>query len=172
MPRKPTKPKALQVAPNFDALVGAVRQVHEHSAAAASRAVNVRLTLRNWAIGCYIVEYEQNCADRAEYGAELLDRLADHLSRTGVNRTDVRELRRYLKFYAVNPQIRESVTPGLGADGKTLVTGLSFTHFGELIEIEDPLKIDSRLFVSKISAQNAQQGRSPAVPGGKAPRDE
>ena len=78
MPRKPGKPKVPQVALNFSALVEAVRQVHEHSAAAASRAVNVRLTLRNWAIGCYIVEYEQNCADRAEYGAELLDRLADH----------------------------------------------------------------------------------------------
>ncbi len=162
MPRKPRKPEALQGSLNFAALVEAVRQVHEDSMAAASRAVNVSLTLRNWAIGCYIREYEQNGADRAKYGEELLDRLADHLRRKGVNRADARELRRYRRFFAVYPQIRESVTPelrnglpaphllsrkiresatpGLGADGKTLVTRLSFTHLAELIEIDDPLK--------------------------------
>jgi len=39
--------------------VDAIRQVHEHSAAAANRAVNTTLTLRNWAIGAYIRTYEQ-----------------------------------------------------------------------------------------------------------------
>ena len=58
MPSKPSKPKARQSALNFATLVEAVRQVHEYSATAASRAVNASLTLRNWAIGCYIVEYE------------------------------------------------------------------------------------------------------------------
>jgi len=43
---------------DFDALVSAIRQVHEHLAAQAGKAVNISLTLRNWAIGCYIREYE------------------------------------------------------------------------------------------------------------------
>ncbi|BBO80432.1 hypothetical protein DSCO28_09980 [Desulfosarcina ovata subsp. sediminis] len=44
-------------------LVGAIRYVHTELAAQASRAVNVSLTLRNWMIGCYITEYEQNGAN-------------------------------------------------------------------------------------------------------------
>ena len=70
MLRKTGKPEAPRGSLNFAALVEAVRQVHEHSAAAASRAVNVSLTLRNWTIGCYIREYEQNSVDQAEYGGD------------------------------------------------------------------------------------------------------
>jgi len=40
MPRKSGKPPPPQGPLHFDALVEAVRQVHEHSAAMASRAVN------------------------------------------------------------------------------------------------------------------------------------
>lgn len=50
---------------SFSALVAAIRQAHEQCAAQATRAVNVGLTLRNWVIGWYIREYEQNGADRA-----------------------------------------------------------------------------------------------------------
>lgn len=38
----------------------------------AKSAVNQLMTLRNWAIGYYIVEYEQGGNDRAEYGTNLL----------------------------------------------------------------------------------------------------
>lgn len=162
MPRKPVKLKTASDAPNFAALVDAVRQVHEQSAAAASRAVNVSLTLRNWLIGWHIREYEQSGADRAEYGERLLERLAEALRLKGVSRVDIRELRRYRRFYMAYPHIRESltpelrrllparsadnrklresVTPALGADGKTLIARLSFTHLAELIELDDPLK--------------------------------
>ncbi len=83
---------------DFGSLVAAIRQVHEHCAAQAGKAVNINLTLRNWAIGCYIREYEQNGADRAEYGEKLLDRLADRLRQEGMSRVESRELRRYRQF--------------------------------------------------------------------------
>lgn len=35
-------------------------------------AVNQLMTLRNWVIGYYIVEYEQDGSDRAQYGSHLL----------------------------------------------------------------------------------------------------
>lgn len=88
MPRKPAKAKAPEHGLNFASLVEAVRQVHERSAAAATRAVNVSLTLRNWLIGCYIVEYQQHGADRAQYGERLVDRLAAELYRQGVPASD------------------------------------------------------------------------------------
>ena len=34
----------------------------------AVKTINQATTLRNWIIGCYIVEYEQNGSDRAKYG--------------------------------------------------------------------------------------------------------
>lgn len=43
---------------NFTALVKAIQRVHEESAAVVNRVVNTTLTLRNWFIGNYIVEYE------------------------------------------------------------------------------------------------------------------
>ena len=48
----------------------------------AVQAVNLRLTLRNWLIGHYIVEYEQHGSDRAQYGAKLLEQLAKDLRRS------------------------------------------------------------------------------------------
>ena len=64
---------------DFSALVAAIRQTHEYMAAQAGRAVNISLTLRNWMIGCYIREYEQNGADRATYGENLLSSLSQRL---------------------------------------------------------------------------------------------
>ena len=57
---------------NFAGLVAAIRQVHEHCASQAGKAINVSLTLRNWVIGYYILEYEQRGGDRADYGERLL----------------------------------------------------------------------------------------------------
>ena len=73
---------------DFTALVDAIRQVHEHSAATVSRVVNTSLTLRNWTIGAYIHHYELNGADRAEYGEGLIDRLAAALGRASVTACD------------------------------------------------------------------------------------
>ena len=36
----------------------------------AARSVNIGLVVRNWLFGWYIVEYQQNGADRAEYGEQ------------------------------------------------------------------------------------------------------
>jgi len=147
----------------FPELAKAIGQVHFDLANQASRAVNVSLTLRNWMIGYYIEEYERSGADRAEYGERLMDRLAETLSGQGLPRCERRELYRYRTFYLTYPriveslppqfsglikipdstmkdQIVESVTPQLHPKGSVLITQLSFTHFSELIEIEDEIK--------------------------------
>ena len=94
MPRKTTRSITLKRKLDFTRLVDAVRQVCERSAAVASRAVNVSLTLRNWLVGFYIVEYEQNGTDRAKYGERLLENLSAALGEKGVSRAEERELRR------------------------------------------------------------------------------
>ena len=149
----------------FANLVQQIQQTHAELTAQAGKAVNVSLTLRNWLIGFYIAEYEQQGKDRAEYGAKLLGRLANELERLKIPRSDQRELRRYRLFYQTYPQIRESLTPELtrripllanlgGADsqiapqstnqtktlGSKLISQLSFTHIAELLRIDDPIK--------------------------------
>lgn len=79
---------------SFRVLVDSIRHAHEHCAASVSRTINTTLTLRNWAIGAYIREYEQNVADRARYGDALIERLAERLMGEGLERMEERELRR------------------------------------------------------------------------------
>src|SRR6185369_2414512 len=109
---KPATRKKSRVTPlTFETLVGSIRGVHEEMAAHAGRAVNATITLRNWLIGYYIVEYEFKGLDRARYGERLLGRLSIKLQAIGVARSEERELRRYRRFYFLYPQIRESLTP-------------------------------------------------------------
>ena len=110
----------------------------------------------------HIEEYERRGVDRQQYGEKLLDRLAESLIQKGVSRDDRRELYRYRQFYLTYPQIRESLPPQSAAqlggtalgltggnrivesttpqscvDAQTLLARLSFTHFVELIAVED-----------------------------------
>jgi len=103
---------------NFGKLVSVIRQVHEELAAQAGRAINISLTLRNWAIGCYIREYEQNGADRAEYGAQLLEYLGQELQKTLDNAYTARYLRLCRQLYTTYPHIRKSLISKFGPLGK------------------------------------------------------
>jgi predicted nuclease of restriction endonuclease-like (RecB) superfamily len=69
-------------------------------------AINTHLTVRNWLIGFYIVEYEQDGEDHAEYGAKLLQNLADGFNENGLS---YRNLRLYRQFYLVYPQIHKFI---------------------------------------------------------------
>jgi DUF1016 N-terminal domain len=89
----------------FDHLVDSIRQVHKQLVSQAGRAVNISLTLRNWVIGCYIREYEQNGADRARYGDRLLEALSERLTETEMKGIAPRSLRLYRQFYLTYPQI-------------------------------------------------------------------
>ena len=76
---------------DFNKLVLSIREIHKELQAQAGRAVNISLTIRNWLIGCYIQEYEQNGSDRAQYGKRLLDCLAEQLKPYKISRTEARE---------------------------------------------------------------------------------
>ncbi len=105
---------------NFDGLVAAIERTHSALAEQASKAVNVSLTLRNWFIGYYIQEYEQSGTDRAAYGEQMLESLAERLQSGGLKRVEARELRRFRQFYLAYPQIREAASPELAGGPTTL----------------------------------------------------
>ena len=91
----------------FEILAERVKDVHNATSSVAKGAVNQLLTIRNWAIGCYIVEYEQEGCDRAKYGARLLQNLADKLSIKGLDRSMLNICR---LFYIRYPQICATVS--------------------------------------------------------------
>ena len=71
---------------NFDSLVQNAGKVHNVTSSAAKTAVNQMLTIRNWAIGYYIIEFEQNGKDRSKYGSHLLENLSQKLNIKGLGR--------------------------------------------------------------------------------------
>jgi len=147
-------------------LVASIKQVHKQFFTQAAKAVNVSLTLRNWVIGLYILEYEQEGIDRAKYGARILERLAAVLHKELDRCYTDRYLRLCRQFYETYPEIRKSLISkfglmqkwkspisGLTKTSRTsavkntilipageLVGKLSFTHFVELLKCDAPLK--------------------------------
>ena len=91
---------------DFEALVKHINTIQNTLQAQAAHAVNLALTSRNWLMGCYIVEFEQNGEDHAAYGEQLLKKLEQRLNTKGLNERRFREFRR---LYLVYPQLKEQV---------------------------------------------------------------
>jgi predicted nuclease of restriction endonuclease-like (RecB) superfamily len=87
---------------DFKSLIEAITQTHQVLQQQSVKAVNVRITVRNWLIGCYIVEFEQRGKDRAKYKSKLLEKLAKGINIKGLTSP---ELSRCRQFYQVYPEI-------------------------------------------------------------------
>lgn len=150
----------------FEILAERVKDVHNATSSVAKGAVNQLLTIRNWAIGCYIVEYEQEGCDRAKYGARLLQNLADELSIKGLDRQLLNACRMFYVKYppicatvshklqgidyfpenlvVIKKKIREAICETVSRKFQTppelLVSRLSFSHIKEIMTIDDPME--------------------------------
>lgn len=131
----------------FKTLISAIQRTHEHLIAQASRAVNLSLTLRNWMIGYYIREYEQNGLDRAEYGAQVFERLAGFLQNELDRCYTGRYLRLCRQFYITYPQIRKSLISESGFQiiGKSLIS--EFTQSSPLTSVEVVQSLPPQLMI-------------------------
>ncbi|MFN3379000.1 MAG: DUF1016 N-terminal domain-containing protein, partial [Runella zeae] len=111
---------------------------------------NQQLVIRNWLIGFYIVEFEQNGHDHAQYGQSLLENISKSLQNKGLKGFARRSLNEYRLFYLAYPQIwqplaaqlqltdSELLNPKLAPEN--LLSHFSFRHFTALMRIKDPLK--------------------------------
>ena len=109
-PAKATTPKPAAVrSMDYGHLVTAIQSTSEQAVHRAAVAVNQWLVLRNWTVGAYLVEYEQNGSDRAKYGAKLLKRLAGDLAKKGVKGLGVSNLERCRACFWVYPQCAELI---------------------------------------------------------------
>lgn len=145
--------------PTFDELSASVIQTHQTAQAGAIRAVNQMATLRNWLIGCYIVEYEQKGCDRAKYGDRLLKRLEESVNTKGLNLTLFKNSRRFYLLYpqigvlfGKSPTLSDFLESGQSNNVKSpmvsdefitspqnILSKLSFSHIIEIMTQDDPL---------------------------------
>lgn len=168
---------------NFELLINNVQNAHQSTQQSAVKAVNIYLTVRNWLIGNYIVEFEQNGEDRAQYGTRLIAELAKQVNIKGLGETNLKQSR---KFFLTYPQISQTASDlfnteisQMGTDEsfndpliksvsisqsetdslrkpnadllfdsleqentyyKTIINKISFSHFIELLKIDNPTK--------------------------------
>jgi predicted nuclease of restriction endonuclease-like (RecB) superfamily len=100
---------------DFNLLSQTISDLNQSLRGAAAASVNRMLTMRNWLIGMYIVEYEQNGSDRAKYGEGLLRSLAERLNRKGLKGMSFTNLNLFRQLYRMYPQIIQEATELLRA---------------------------------------------------------
>lgn len=98
-------------------LSSAICQTHIALQSSALKAINRNLTLRNWLIGFYIIEFEQRGEDRAQYGTNLLKTLEKQVNTRGLTETLFKLSR---QFYIIYPQIKDMIVNQLNTIRPTL----------------------------------------------------
>ena len=91
-------------------MVNSICQTHCILQENTAKAINYNLTVRNWLIGCYIIEFEQNGQDRAKYGENLIGELAVILKTKGLKGFSSTALKNHRTFYLYYPQISQTVS--------------------------------------------------------------
>src|SRR4051812_24209855 len=110
---------------NLQKLISQIQSLDISLKQEANKAVNRLLTMRNWLIGYYIVEYEQKGEDKAKYGNNLLNILSRSLDIKGLSETNLKINRLFYIFY---PQIRQILPNEL----QNTIMGISQTPSDEL----------------------------------------
>ena len=131
-----------QLNPEYQELIHQVGRDLESGRQQYVTAVNNIMVRTYWTIGQHIVEYEQKGQAKAEYGSSLLKQLSRDLTDTygeGFSMSNVAKMR---KLYLTYPILQ------------TLSANLSWSHYIELLKIDDPLE---RAFYEK-EAENSHWG--------------
>lgn len=102
----------------------------ESSQKAAHQAVNTALVQRNWLIGYRIAEEELQGENRAEYGAEIIKRLAKELTAEYGKGFTKSNLYNFYSFFKIYPEIFQT------ASGKSARL-LSWSHYAVLLQVKD-----------------------------------
>jgi len=120
-PAKRTKPTSSAVSHDYSGLVSGVSELLDAARRASVRTVNAFMTATYWEVGRRIVEFEQGGQKRAEYGEEVLTRLADDLSSRfgrGFSRQNLQNMRQF--YHAAPPdQIRQTLSGKLADPQKS-----------------------------------------------------
>ncbi len=114
--------------PEYERLLSDIGQTLNRGRSQAASAVNHTIVETYWNIGKYIVKYEQGGNASAEYGAETLKQLSRDLTVRYGNGFGLSNVTKMRKLYIEFPILQ------------TLSAKLSWSHYVELLKIEDPLE--------------------------------
>ncbi len=95
----------------YDDVFGDVSKIIDAARESAARSVNAAMTAAYWLIGRRIVEFEQSGDVRAEYGAALIERLAEDLTAQFGRGFSLRNIYNMRLFYLAHPTDRILQTP-------------------------------------------------------------
>ena len=127
---------------DYDVLLQNIGQELARGRLRVVSAVNAAMVGTYWKIGQYIVEYEQDGNEKAEYGSDVLNRLSHDLTDRygkGFSHSNLIYIR---KFYIAYQK------------SQTVSDFLTWSHYVELLKIDDPLE---RSFYEK-QAEREQWG--------------
>lgn len=156
MPRKKKKPEQAQAAAGYDAMIRRVVRLVDQSRRVASRAVNAVMTSTYWAIGRHIVEYEQRGRRRADYGEDLLRKMAADLTARcgrGFSHTNLKLFRQFYLCYP-RPPIGQTVSDVLTLSDRRKGQTVSDQFADQILSIRFPLPWSA--YVRLIWMQNAR----------------
>jgi predicted nuclease of restriction endonuclease-like (RecB) superfamily len=106
--KKPKAAEGLLPTADYDGLLGQVVSLLETARRTSARAVNAVMTATYWEIGRRIVEIEQAGAAQAEYGEELVKRLAADLTARFGRGFSWRNVYQMRAFHLAYPQILQT----------------------------------------------------------------
>lgn len=113
---------------NYKSLITTISETYESGRKNAIAAINSTIVETYWKIGQYIVEFEQGGIAKAKYGKSLLENLSRDLSRIhgkGFSRSNLNYMRLFYQRYPICEELPHK---------------LNWTHFCELVKIDDPLE--------------------------------
>ncbi len=114
---------------NTDDIFKDAQNIVEQTRNYAYQAVNIAMIQRNWLLGKRIADEELQGENRAEYGKEVINRLANHLTNLYGKGFSKSNLYQFVQFYKYFPEIFHS------ASGKSFT--LSWTHYRTLLRVTD-----------------------------------
>src|SRR6266481_1372536 len=107
---------------DYDAMLDRVVRLIDESRRTSARTVNAVMTATYWLIGRHIVEFEQQGKTRAEYGEELLQRLAQDLSAKFGRGFSYPNVNKFRQFYLAFPSGNILSTPSIESTESILST--------------------------------------------------
>ena len=114
---------------NTDDIFKDVQNIIEQTRNYAYQAINVAMVQRNWLLGKRIADEELQGGDRADYGKEVIKRLADYLTKLYGKGFTSSNLYQFVHFYKFFPEIFHTVCV------KSHM--LSWSHYRTLLRVSD-----------------------------------
>lgn len=127
MKKSPTKRNTAKLQSGYTGLINGIGELLESSRHATARVVNSFMTATYWELGRRIVEFEQGGKKRAEYGEELLKRLAEDLTTKfgkGFSRQNLQNMRLFFDKFPPS-WIRQTLSGKSGQGISQTPSGIS-----------------------------------------------